>query len=51
VKRWPIIRHLRYWYWKRRIKRDYEVCRSAGYMPVQVAKDWEALAKIWEGKL
>jgi hypothetical protein len=49
IKRWPIIRHIRWAYHKRRIYQHYALWARLGYLPVNRAIDENHLRAIWRG--
>lgn len=51
MKTFPIIRHIRYFWHKRRMLQHYDNWRSLGYLPVHINRDIEALNEIWAGRL
>lgn len=50
MKTWPIIRHIRYFYYVRQVNRHYEMWSSLGYLPVNAQSDIEYLNAIWRGE-
>jgi hypothetical protein len=50
MKRWPIIRHIRYFINVYRVNRHYDEWRKLGFLPVHIARDIEALDEIWRGE-
>lgn len=50
MKRWPIIRHVRYFWLRRRMNQHYDMWSQLGYLPVNVERDYAILDRIWEGK-
>lgn len=50
MKRWPIIRHIRYYYYVYKVNQHYDMWRDLGYLPVYVQHDIDALNEIWSGK-
>jgi hypothetical protein len=51
MKRWPIIRHIRYFVLKHRVYRHYHMWYELGYLPVNAQHDYDILDKIWRGEL
>lgn len=51
MKRWPIIRHARYFYHVYRMNQHYDMWRSVGYLPVHIQHDIDQLNRIWRGEL
>ena len=47
---WPIIRHIRYYYYVRQVNLHYDMWRSMGYLPVNAQHDYEWLMDIWRGR-
>ena len=50
MKRWPIIRHVRYYYGVYQVYRHYAEWRKMGYLPVNADSDYAVLDKIWRGE-
>jgi hypothetical protein len=50
MKRWPIIRHIRYFILKYRVERHYDMWLQLGYMPVHSQADYDLLDAIWRGE-
>jgi hypothetical protein len=50
MKRWPIIRHVRYFIWRYRVNRHYALWGTIGYLPVHSGSDYAVLDKIWRGE-
>jgi hypothetical protein len=50
MKRWPIIRHLRWLYFGWRVERHYAMWQRIGYLPVHRHHDDAALDAIWRGE-
>ena len=50
MKRWPIIRHARYFWYRWRVERHYEFWLSLGMLPFNKDKDEIVLRDIWSGK-
>ena len=48
--RWPIIRHIRYYYLLYQVNKHYEMWSSMGSLPIHIAKDYAELDKIWRGE-
>jgi hypothetical protein len=49
IKRWPIIRHIRWAYHKRQMGRHYDLWARLGYLPVNRGIDEDHLRAIWRG--
>lgn len=50
MKRWPIIRHIRWLYHTRQVNRHYAFYRSLGMLPVHAEHDYAVLDEIWRGE-
>ena len=50
MKRWPIIRHVRYFIGMYRVNRHYDRWRSVGYLPVYAQHDYDVLDRLWRGE-
>ena len=50
MKRWPIIRHVRYLVWRWRVNRHYALWYSLGFYPVHAEQDYAELDRIWRGE-
>ena len=50
MKRWPIIRHVRYFYWCYRVNQHYDSWGMLGSLPVYIGRDYEVLDAIWRGE-
>lgn len=50
MKRLPIIRHIRWWIWKRRVDVHYQVWADFGYHDHNRKSDDAHLSDIWEGR-
>jgi hypothetical protein len=50
MKRWPIIRHIRWLYLTHRVNQHYRTWLALGYLPVNADSDYEHLDKIWRGE-
>jgi hypothetical protein len=50
MKRWPIIRHLRFFYQRYRVNQHYDAWASVGMLPVHAHRDYAVLDKIWAGE-
>ena len=48
--KWPIIRHVRYFYHLRRMNDHYDNWKELGYLPTYVQHDLDILNKIWRGE-
>ena len=51
MKRLPLIRHLRYFYYRYRINQHYDMWRQVGMLPVYAEHDYAVLDQIWRGEL
>jgi hypothetical protein len=51
MKRWAIIRHIRYFYLLYQVNRHYELWMKLGMLPVNIEKDYAHLDKIWSGEV
>jgi hypothetical protein len=51
MKRWPLVRHVRYFVHVYRMNKHYDFWRSLGYLPVNIEHDEKILQDIWDGKL
>lgn len=50
MKRWPIIRHVRYFIWSWRVERHYDNWAALGFFPVKRDSDDAVLDAIWRGE-
>lgn len=50
MKRWPIIRHVRYFWNLYQMNKHYDLWRSLGSLPVNIDSDLAVLDEIWAGK-
>lgn len=50
MKRWPIIRHIRWLIWTIRVERHYAGWTRFGYVAVNRASDDAHLDDIWSGR-
>lgn len=50
MKRWPIIRHVRYYYLLLQVNRHYARWQELGYFPVHSQSDYDYLDAIWRGE-
>ena len=50
-KRWPVIRHIRYFRLLYQVNRHYEAWMQLGYLPVNADHDYDVLDRIWKGEL
>jgi hypothetical protein len=50
MKRWPIIRHVRYFIMLRRVNQHYELWRGLGMLPINRHLDEAVLDAIWRGE-
>jgi len=51
MKRWPIVRHIRYFYLRYRVNQHYAMWGEMGMLPVHADRDYEVLDQIWSGKI
>lgn len=51
MKRWPIIRHARYFWLLWQVNRHYELWVRLGMLPVDADRDYAVLDAIWRGEL
>jgi hypothetical protein len=49
MKRWPLIRHIRYFINLYRVNRHYDTWAGLGYLPVNADRDYAVLDQIWHG--
>lgn len=49
MKRWPVVRHIRYVYHHIQIERWYRLWAKLGRHDMNKSKDLEYLARIWKG--
>ncbi len=50
MKRWPIIRHVRWFYFRIQVNRHYWRWGELGYLPINSASDEAQLLRIWRGE-
>ena len=50
MKRFPIIRHVRFFYLRWRLERWVDYCRDVGVGVFAQESDWTYLQEVWEGK-
>jgi hypothetical protein len=50
MKRWPIIRHLRWLWLSWRVEQHYAMWRQIGALPVYRDHDQRVLDQIWRGE-
>lgn len=50
MKRWPIIRHVRYFYLLYKVNEHYEFWAQMGMMPSNSDNDYAVLDAIWRGE-
>lgn len=50
MKRWLLIRHIRWLYHRQQVIKHYRFYRSVGYLPVNAAYDKACLDEIWRGE-
>jgi hypothetical protein len=51
MKRWPIIRHIRWMCATYRVNKWYENWEKLGYLPVNAQHDYDHCDRIWRGEL
>jgi hypothetical protein len=51
MKRWPVIRHVRYFCLIYKVNRHYAEWQQLGYFPVNARYDYDVLDKVWRGEL
>lgn len=49
MKRWPLVRHVRWLVLTIAVRRHYNHWRQLGYLPVNAQSDYEVLDRIWRG--
>lgn len=49
MKRWWIIRHIRYFWHLQQVNRWYAMWERLGYFPVNAGHDYAQLDRIWRG--
>ena len=50
MKRWPVIRHIRYYYLRYQVHKHYAMWMSLGSLPVHADRDYAELDKVWRGE-
>jgi hypothetical protein len=50
MRRWPLIRHVRYFYARWRVNQHYAMWGRVGALPHHADKDYEVLDAIWRGE-
>lgn len=50
MKTWPIIRHIRWYLWKRQFTATYAEWRRQGFNPANWSRVEMFLNRVWEGK-
>lgn len=50
MRRWPIIRHVRYFILMYRVNRHYDRWQLVGFLPTNAHLDYAALDAIWRGE-
>jgi len=51
MKRWPIIRHIRFFYLRYRVNQHYDMWREmTGALPFHIQRDYDHLDRIWRGE-
>jgi len=51
MSRWPLIRHIRYYFYLWKVNKHYDSWRKLGSFPVHRELDDEVLLKIWKGEI
>lgn len=51
IKKLPIIRHIRYYFWLYQVNKHYEVWEKMGSHDGNRQIDYEQLDKIWSGEI
>ena len=51
MRRWPIVRHIRYFRLLYQVNRHYEMWMHMGFLPVNADRDYAILDAIWRGEL
>ena len=51
MKRWPLIRHVRYFYLRFRVNQHYARWSSLGALPFNAGHDYEVLNQVWRGEV
>jgi len=51
MKRWPVIRHVRYYYLRFCVNRHYANWQQFGYLPVHAEHDYAVLERVWRGEM
>jgi hypothetical protein len=51
MKRWPVIRHIRYWILRYRLSRWIDFCQRHGLGLVPQESDVRYLLDVWDGKV
>ena len=51
MKRWPIIRHIRFFYLRYRVNQHYDFYVDLGQLPINAHKDYAVLDQIWRGEI
>jgi hypothetical protein len=51
MKRWPVVRHIRYWLAVGRVNRHYDLYLSIGMLPVNAQSDYGVCDAIWRGEI
>ena len=50
MKRWPLVRHVRYWWLRMQVNRHYAMWQTLGYLPIHAQHDYDQLDRIWRGE-
>ena len=50
MKRWPLIRHVRYFFKKLALARHVARSAKQGYLPLAQKHDLDYLRDVWQGK-
>jgi hypothetical protein len=51
MKRWPVIRHIRFYWLLVQVNRHYGLWQQLGYFPVNAEHDYAVLDRIWRGEV
>ena len=51
MRRWPVIRHIRYFLLLGQVRQHYAMWRKLGCLPVHADHDYAVLDRVWRGEL